>query len=138
MAIGFIRREPTIHSRLHDNLEVVTIFQKMGWMKFFDMINGYDDGIAIDFSRNYEETQEQEFVTQVKGMQIVVNEEVVSQATRIPRVILGKNMTKKPIISLINVYLDLMKFEEKDTGSSENNSLNHARNFLSSNEIYHL
>lgn len=52
MAIGFINIEPIDHSNVYSNLEVVEIFQKLGWTVFFNNPNGFDDRISLEFSIN--------------------------------------------------------------------------------------
>ena len=52
--VGFITREPIDHARLHSNLQVMEIFQKIGWINLFNKLDGYDHKIALDFSQKFE------------------------------------------------------------------------------------
>lgn len=90
MTAGFIRREPTDHTRLHSQPKVVASLKGVGWLSFFDKLDGFDDAIALEFAQNSEHIQVQdnqthEFHTNVRGLDIGVNEDFISEVTEIPR-----------------------------------------------------
>lgn len=46
---GFIRKEPSDPSKLHEHPEVVDLFTHTNWMSFCDKLQGYDDEIMEEF-----------------------------------------------------------------------------------------
>jgi len=57
MTAGFIRREPIDHTRLHSQPKVVASLKGVGWLSFFDKLDGFDDAIALKFAQNSEHIQ---------------------------------------------------------------------------------
>lgn len=46
---GFIRKEPSDPSKLHEHPKVVDLFTLANWMSFFDKIRGHDEEIMEEF-----------------------------------------------------------------------------------------
>ena len=49
MTRRFVTHESLSHEKLHKNLEVVEMFQRIGWLELFLRMDGYDEGIAKEF-----------------------------------------------------------------------------------------
>jgi len=50
MTGGFNRREPMRKTRIHQHPPLVEIFTSHQWLGFFEILRGYDDDIAREFS----------------------------------------------------------------------------------------
>lgn len=47
-------------------------------MDYFQKLNGFDEDVAMEFSMNLKKVNDEKRLTQVKGLDIVLNEDVVS------------------------------------------------------------
>ena len=84
MVASFNRMEPTNPSKLYVNPKVNDAFQKSFWLEYFNRNQGFDDGISLEFSHNFQNLEEQEYMTIVKGLQIQINEPMLVIVTRLP------------------------------------------------------
>ena len=55
MIVVFVIREPVNQEKLYKNPWFIESFQKLGWLEFFNRINGYNE-VAIEFSMNMKST----------------------------------------------------------------------------------
>lgn len=95
MTNNFIRQDHIEHLRLNNNSKVYTIFQKVGWLKFFNKFSGYNEKVALEFSKKVElmnkkgnskhGSNELDFYTQVRGLKFLVNEDLISKITEITK-----------------------------------------------------
>ena len=84
MVASFNIMEPTNPSKLYANPKVNDAFQKSNWLEYFNRHQGFDDGISLEFAHNFQNLEEQEYMTIVKGLQIQSNEPVLMIVTRLP------------------------------------------------------
>ena len=49
-----VRHEPSNISLLRQNPVAMEIFQIVGWLQYFERLQGHDDYAALDFTRNLE------------------------------------------------------------------------------------
>jgi hypothetical protein len=80
----FKRRETTKPSRVYENPEIVEIFHICDWLGYFERIKGYDDEVAIEFDKNCQNIQEQEYVTKVRRLVIRINETSIRRVSSLP------------------------------------------------------
>ena len=75
------RYEPSNTRELKRNAIVFAIFQAVGWMEFFECLNGFHREAALLFSLNLTETH-----SEVWGLRIEVFEAIMAEVTGIPQV----------------------------------------------------
>ena len=50
---GFVvRHEPAATDALRWNRKVLEIFEEVGWMEYFERLNGFHEGMVLQFSQN--------------------------------------------------------------------------------------
>jgi hypothetical protein len=102
MGVRFKRREPTKPSRVYDNPKIVEIFQRCNWLRYFERFRGYNDEIAIEFSQNFQNIQELEYVTTVRGLVMRINEASINRVSSHPWASLGIKKRGKKALFLPN------------------------------------
>ena len=70
---------------MYNNAKVVEAFQKLNWLKFFNKIDGYDDEVVAKFALNVKKVSVHECRVDVKGIPLILNEELLSNVTGLPR-----------------------------------------------------
>lgn len=85
MTAGFVRREPTNHKKMFRNPEVVDIFQKLGWINYFQKLDGFDEEVAMEFATNLKKDNEKKSITEVRVLKITLTKEYLSLLIRIPK-----------------------------------------------------
>ena len=76
------RHEPNSLSFIESSVEfeeTKPLFKKAGWILFLEKFNGYDTEIALQFANTFDGRQ-----AVIKGMQLVVTEELISRALELP------------------------------------------------------
>ena len=86
MTIRLIRRDPHNHDKLQGDLEAQERFSRMGWLNVFFKLNGYDEIIALEFYQGFKleknrDSHSYKFQTTVRGLNIFVDEALISQMT---------------------------------------------------------
>jgi hypothetical protein len=51
---------------------------------YFERLRGYDDEVAIEFSQNFHNIQEQEYVTTIRGLVMRINEASINRVSSLP------------------------------------------------------
>jgi hypothetical protein len=62
MIVGFVRREPTNHKKLFRSPEVEGIFQKLRWINYLQNLYGFDEEVAMEFSKNLEKENDEKII----------------------------------------------------------------------------
>ena len=75
------RHEPLDTQELRKNPAVLAIFQAVGWLEFFELLDGFNREAAMQFSFNLTETH-----FEVWGLRIEVSASIISEVTAILRV----------------------------------------------------
>jgi hypothetical protein len=93
-------------------------FRKCKLVGYFERLRGYDDEVAMEFSLNFQNIQEQEYVVHNKGMIIRINEAIHQQRYLVfPWVSLGiKRRDKKPSMPKRTFFLPNEKPHEDKNG----------------------
>ena len=80
--------------------ETKPLFEKAGWIPFLEKFNGYDTEIALQFANTFDG-----LLTVIKGTQLVITEELISQALELPcmseKWFKGKTMVKNTFNQLL-------------------------------------
>lgn len=72
--------EPENAYLVYKNKEVKSIFQKGGWLNYFNKMRRSDRGVAMEFSRSYTQSG-----AKVKGVRIQVDEVVIARISGFPQ-----------------------------------------------------
>ena len=75
------RHEPLDTQELRKNTTVLAIFQAVGWLEFFERLDGFNQESALQFALNVTDTH-----SEVWGLRIEVSEAIISEVTAIPQV----------------------------------------------------
>ena len=75
------RHEPLDTQELRKNPIVLAIFQAVGWLEFFERLDGFNREAALQFALNLTYTH-----SEVWGMRIEVSEAIISKVIAIPQV----------------------------------------------------
>ena len=70
-----VRHEPSNVSLLRQNPATMEIFQTAGLLQYFEQLQGHDDYVALDFTRNLEGNH-----SEVRGIPIKVSEQAIVEA----------------------------------------------------------
>jgi hypothetical protein len=117
MGVGFKKREPIKPSRVYDNPKILEIFQKCNWLGYFERLRGYDDEVAMEFSLNFQNIQEKEYVATMRGLIIRINEASIKKVSSLPMGLLGiKRRGKKSINAKNEFFLPNEKPDEDKNG----------------------
>lgn len=74
-----VHHEPSNVSVLRQNPELLEVFRTIGWLQYFERLQGHDDYVALDFARNLEGNH-----SEVKGMPIEFFEQAIAEVTGLP------------------------------------------------------
>jgi len=85
MGDDFNRREPIDTSRIHQNLEVVTLLESCQWLGFFEKLRGFHEEIGMVFAMNLQNPDGKELVNAFKGIVIYINEDFNSKVKMLPK-----------------------------------------------------
>ena len=86
---GFVNNDPIDHSKLYRDLKVVNYFEDAGWTRYFHNLDGYHE--ALTQLRNFKKDNENIASTKVRGVEIKLNQDVMSMVTKLPK---GMNWNK--------------------------------------------
>lgn len=86
---GFIRREPSDSSKLHENPEVVNLFTRANWMSFFHKIQGYDEEIAEEFLMSLRSQSKTQATVNFRGLTLELTPKIINRVTGLPLGYLG-------------------------------------------------
>ena len=75
------RHEPLNTQELRNNPAVFAIFQAVGWIEFFERLDGFNREAALQFSLHLKDTH-----SEVWGLWIEVSKSIISEVTALPRV----------------------------------------------------
>ena len=75
------RHEPLDTHELRKNPAVLAIFQAVGWLEFFERLDGFNREAALQFALNLTDTH-----SKVWGLCIEVSKAIISEVTAIPQV----------------------------------------------------
>lgn len=81
MTGGLNRRKPTGTSRTHIHPHVVEIFRMHQWLGFFELLRGYDDHVAQEFSMLLTPQARINATSMVRGLSITITPEFISIIT---------------------------------------------------------
>ena len=75
-----VHHEPSNVSMLRQNLEVLEVFRTVGCLQYFEIIQGHDNYVALDFARNLEGNH-----SDVRGVPIEFSEQEIEEVTSLLR-----------------------------------------------------
>ena len=81
---GFIRKEPSNSSKLHEHPEVVDLFTQGNWISFFDKIQGHDEEITEDFLISLRPHSKTHATVSFRGLTLELTHELISRITGLP------------------------------------------------------
>lgn len=81
---GFIRREPSDPSKLHEHPEVVDLFTPANWMSFFCKIWGHDEEITEEFLMSLRPQSKTQATVIFRGLTLELTTELISRVTGLP------------------------------------------------------
>ena len=115
--MGFKRREPTKTSRVYNNPNIVEVFQKCDWLGYFEIPRGFDEEVSMEFSQNFQNIKEKEYVTTIRGITIRINEASINKVSSL---LLGIPLDKEERQEAINAnkvfFLPNEKHDEDKNG----------------------
>lgn len=79
MGGGLIHHEPSVHDTLLQDVQCLPEFQRCGWLGYFMRLDGFDEGIALEFSQTFSEGK-----ATVKGLEFVVTKERIVDISGLP------------------------------------------------------
>lgn len=81
---GFIRKEPSDSSKLHEHPEVVNLFTCANWMTFCEKIQDHDDEITEEFLMSLQPKSKTHATMNFIGLTVQLTPELISQDTGLP------------------------------------------------------
>lgn len=81
MTGGFNQREPTNKSRIHLHPPVVEIFRRHNWLGLFELLRGYDDYVAQEFSMALNPQARISATMVIRGILITITPQVLCRIT---------------------------------------------------------
>ena len=84
MKRGFMRKEPTNSTRLHEHPQVVSIFKRENWMTFFEKLWGFDEEIVQEFAFSLVPHSRTHATITFRGLSMEINPEFISRVTTLP------------------------------------------------------
>jgi len=84
MPWGFIRKEPSDPSKLHEHPEVVDVFTRATWMSFFDKIRCHDEEITEEFLMSLTPQSKTQAIISFRGLTLELTHELISHVTGLP------------------------------------------------------
>lgn len=75
-----VRHEPSNVFMLRRNPEALEIFRTVGWLQYFERLQGHDNYVSLDFAKNLEGNH-----LEVRGVPIEISEQVIIEVTSLPR-----------------------------------------------------
>jgi len=84
MGVGFNRREPSNTKRILLRPPIVEIFRRHQWLGFFELLKGYDDDLAFEFSMALNSQTKESPTTIVRVLAISLNPKIISGITTLP------------------------------------------------------
>jgi hypothetical protein len=69
---------------LHENPDIVEIFQRSDWLGYFDRLRGFDDEIYLEFSLNFQNVKDQEYITAITVLEIMVDKASINRVSNLP------------------------------------------------------
>ena len=84
MTWGFNRRDPTRTTRIHQHPLVVEIFIRHQWLRFFELLRGYNDDIAREFAMSLIPQARFSATFVVIGMSVTITTESIRRITTLP------------------------------------------------------
>jgi hypothetical protein len=109
MGVGFKRRVPIKPSRVYDNPEIIEIFHRCNFLGYFERLKGYNDEVAIEFSHNFHNINEHEYVTIVRGITIRINEASIRKVSILPMGVPWEKYERQESINFKGHYSSQMK-----------------------------
>jgi hypothetical protein len=76
---GFIRKEPSDSSKLHEHPEVVDLFTRANWISFFDKIQGYDEEITEEFLMSLRPHSKTHATVSFRGLTLELTPDFISR-----------------------------------------------------------
>lgn len=84
MGVGYNKKDPLDNKRIHLHSLVVDIFRRHQWLGFFELLKGYDDDLAFEFSMDLNSQIEDNATIVVRGLTISLSPETISRVTTLP------------------------------------------------------
>lgn len=81
---GFIRKEASDSSKLHEHPEVVDLFTQANWISFFDKIHGYDEEITKEFLMSLRPHSKAHATVIFRGLTLELTPELISRIIGLP------------------------------------------------------
>ena len=75
---GFVNHDPIDHSKLYQDPKAVKYFEYEGWIHYFQKLDDYHEWLTEEFARNFWKHDENTTSTKVRGLEIKLNENVLS------------------------------------------------------------
>jgi hypothetical protein len=88
----------------------VEIFQKYEWLGYFERLRGFYDEMSMEFAQNFQNAQDQEYVTTIKGLTIRINEASINKDSSLP---MGIAWDKEKMKESINAKKEFFLHNEK-------------------------
>ena len=79
-----MRKEPTNSTRFHAHPQVVDIFTRETWMKFFEKFWGFDEEIAQEFALSLVPHNRTHATITFRGLSMEITLEFISRVTNLP------------------------------------------------------
>jgi len=81
---GFIRKEPSDSSKLHEHPEVVDLFTQENSISFFDKIQGYDEEITKEFLMSLRPHSKTHATFSCRGLTLELTSKLISRISGLP------------------------------------------------------
>lgn len=89
---GFIRKEPSDSSKLHEHPEVADLFTRANWMSFFDKIQGHEKEKTEEFLISLRPQSKTHVTVSFRGLTLEPTVKLISHVTGLP---LGLSWSKE-------------------------------------------